>query len=50
MKKPPAFTKGRVPPLAHYLKVTPKIKANAIKALMEYERKRKSSTNGEVTQ
>lgn len=39
MKKPPAFTRGRVPPLAHYLKVTPKIKARAIKALHDFERK-----------
>jgi hypothetical protein len=43
MKKPSAFTKGRVPPLAHYLKVTPQIKVNAIKALREFERRQKTA-------
>jgi hypothetical protein len=46
MKKPPAFTKGRVPPLAHYLKVTPQIKAHAIKALREWERRQQPLNQG----
>lgn len=44
MKKPPAFTRGfRVPPLAYYLKITPQAKANAIKALREFERRQQTS-------
>ena len=44
MKKPKTFAKGfRVPPLAHYLKVTPQTKARAIKALREFERRQQTS-------
>lgn len=36
----------RVPPLAHYLKVTPEIKAHAIRALREYERRQQPLNQG----